>query len=68
MAWTAADITTLKQAMLDRKGAKSLTFADQTVVFDSVDDMMKLLAVMEAEVSATAGLTRTRFAATRKGL
>jgi len=68
MAWTAADVALLKQGILDRNGARSIAFADQVVTFDSIDDMLKLLAVMQAEVAAEAGLsTRTRFAATSKG-
>jgi hypothetical protein len=65
MAWTQQDIDTLQQAVLDRKGARSITFSDQTVVFDSVDDMLKLLAVMQQQA---AGTSRTRYAATSKGL
>ena len=50
---------------MDRRGAKSIQFADQVVTFDSVDDMLKLLAVMEQQL---AGHSRTRYAATSKGL
>lgn len=65
MAWTQADIDVLKQAILDRKGAKSVTFSDQSVTFDSIDDMLKLLSVMQQEV---VGTSRTRYAATSKGI
>lgn len=68
MAWTAADIETLKQAIVDRKGARSIAFSDQVVTFESVDDMLKLLAAMQAEVDAETRTTRTRFASTRKGV
>jgi hypothetical protein len=64
MAWTQADIDTLKQALIDRKGARSIAFSDQVVTFDSIDDMLKLLSVMTGE--ATGG-SRTRYAQTRKG-
>jgi len=68
MPWVQADIDLLKDAIVNRKGARSIAFADQVVVFDSIEDMLKLLAVMQAEVAAAAGLsTRTRFAATAKG-
>jgi hypothetical protein len=68
MAWTQADIDTIKQAILDRKGARSIQFSDQLVTFDSIDDMLKLLAVMQQEVNAAAGTsTRMRLAATSKG-
>lgn len=65
MAWTASDIETLKAAILARKGARSITFSDRSVTFDSIDDMLKLLSVMQGEV---AGTSRTRYAATSKGL
>ena len=68
MAWTQADIDTLRQALVDRKGARTVQFSDQSVTFDSVDDMMKLLSAMEAAVSASAGTTRSRLAATSKGV
>ena len=61
--WTQADIDALKQALLDRKGARSITFSDQTVVFESLEDMLKLLSVMQASLSS-----RTRYAATSKGV
>jgi hypothetical protein len=68
MPWTQGDIETLKQAILARKGARSITFSDQSVTFDSIDDMLKLLGVMQNEVTSTAGGSTTRYAATRKGV
>jgi hypothetical protein len=65
MAWTEADIATLQAAILDRKGARQITFGDQSITFDSVDDMLKLLSVMKSQV---AGTSRTRYAAFSKGL
>lgn len=68
MAWTKADINLLKAAIVDRKGARSITFSDQSVTFDSIDEMLKLLQVMQNEVNAAASQsTRMRFASTRKG-
>lgn len=64
MAWTQSDIDTLKQAVIDRKGARTITFADQTVTFDSIDDMLKLLAVMQQSVAVT---SRTRYVGSSKG-
>lgn len=64
VAWTQADIDLLKQALLDRKGARRIQFADQAVDFDSIDDMLKLLSVMEGSLNAS----RTRYGATSKGL
>lgn len=68
MPWTESDINTLKQAIVDRKGARTITFGDQTVAFESIDDMRKLLADMQADVASAAGKSRTRFAATSKGV
>jgi hypothetical protein len=65
MPWTEADINTLKQALLDRKGARSIAFSDQVVTFDSIDDMLKLLAVMQQEVGTH---PHTRYAAFDKGV
>lgn len=62
--WTEADIAVLKQAILSRGFVRSLTFGDQTITFDSIDDMLKLLALMEGQVHGS----RTRYAATRKGV
>lgn len=64
MPWTESDIEKLRQALLDRKGARTIQFADQSVTFESIDDMLKLLAVMEGSVNPS----RTRYGATSKGL
>lgn len=69
MTWTQADVDALKAAIAAGKGARSMTFGDQSVVFNSIDDMLKLLAVMQADVAGAAGTSqRTRFAATSKGV
>jgi hypothetical protein len=69
MPFTQSDVDALRAAIADGRGARSITFADQTVVFNSIDDMLKLLSVMQGDVNATAGTqTRTRFAATSKGV
>jgi predicted transcriptional regulator len=65
MPWTQADVDLLKQAILDRKGARSIAFSDQVVTFESMDDMMKLLSWMQREAS---GNSVTRYAATSKGV
>lgn len=67
MPWTQTDIDTLKAAIVAGKGARSITFADQSVTFHSLDEMLKLLAVMEQQVGAGSGGSRTRLAATSKG-
>lgn len=67
MPWTQSDVDTLKTAIASGKGARSIAFGDQVVTFHSIDDMLKLLAVMQADVSAAAGTSRTRLATTSKG-
>lgn len=69
MPFTQSDADALRAAIADGRGARSITFGDQSIVFSSIDEMLKLLSVMQADVSATAGTqTRTRFAATSKGV
>lgn len=68
MPFTQSDIDTLKQALLDRKGARTVQFSDQAITFESIDDMLKLLATMQQDIATAAGQTRTRYAASRKGV
>jgi hypothetical protein len=70
MPFTQQDVDNLKQAIADGRGAKTLTFADQTITFHSVDEMLKLLTAMQADVTVAASTTgsRTRLAATSKGV
>jgi len=67
MPWTQSDVDKLKAAIASGQGAKTISFADQSVTFHSVDEMLKLLAVMQQDVTTSAGGTTTRLAATRKG-
>lgn len=48
MAWTQADVDALKSAL--KGGARSVSYADKTVTYHSIDDMLKLLQAMEADV------------------
>lgn len=69
MAWTQADVDTLKGAITAGRGVRSITFADQSVTFHSIDEMLKLLAVMQQEVGAQSSQPRHyRLAATSKGV
>jgi hypothetical protein len=69
MAFTQADVDALRAAIADGRGARTISFGDQSVTFGTPDEMLKLLSVMQADVNATAGTqTRTRFAATSKGV
>ncbi len=72
MAWTQTDVDNLKAAIADGRGARTITFGDQSVQFHTVAEMLALLAAMQQDVSATvaeaSGGSRTRFAATSKGV
>lgn len=69
MAWSQSDVDALKAAIVAGKGAKSITFSDQSITFHSVDEMLKLLQVMQQEVNANAGTPKNyRLGATCKGV
>lgn len=59
------------QALADyaaRKGAKSVAFSDQNVIFESWSDIWDWLRWMKAQIPVTAATPRTRYAATSKGV
>jgi hypothetical protein len=68
MAWTQSDIDALKAAIVAGKGARSIAFGDQVITFHSLTEMRQLLHDMQADVATTAGTSRSRFAATSKGV
>jgi hypothetical protein len=72
MAFTAEDVEALERAIADGRGAKTMTFGDQSVTFNSIADMLalrdKMLGIVAAEEAAATGTSRTRFAATSKGV
>lgn len=69
MPFTQTDADNLRRAIADGRGARSMTFDNQTVVFNSLDEMIKLLAIMEAEAGNAAGTRRAyRVAVTSKGV
>ena len=59
MPFTQTDADNLRRAIADGRGARSMTFDNQTVVFNSITEMLELLARMEADVAGPAG-TNTR--------
>jgi hypothetical protein len=67
--YTADDVARLTRAIADGQGARSMSFGDQTVVFNSLEDMEKQRARMIAEINAANG-TRPPFrvATTSKGV
>lgn len=69
MAWTQDDLDKLDAAIAGGAVLQSITFADQTFVFRSVDDMLKVRALIAQALSAEAGIGVTyRLAATSKGV
>lgn len=69
MAWSQSDVDKLKAVIADGKGVRSVTFADQQITFHSIEDMLKLLAVMQQDVDE--GLSKSRhfrYAAISKGV
>jgi hypothetical protein len=71
MPFTSTDAENLRRAIADGRGARSMTFDNETVVFNSIDDMLKLLARMDADVAGVAGTNTRRsyrVATTRKGV
>lgn len=68
MAWTQTDVDNLKQAIADGRGARTITFSDQSISFNSIPEMLQLLSVMQQEVNTAAGRSKSiRYAATSKG-
>lgn len=68
--WTQTDLDSLKSAIAS--GILTVSYAgppSRTITYQSLPEMRKLLADMQADVSTTAG-TRTgyRLVSTRKGL
>ncbi len=68
MPFTTTDAENLRRAIADGRGARSMTFDNQTVVFNSLKEMLELLAVMDQQ-AATANGSRVRYriGTTRKG-
>jgi len=67
MAWSQTDLDALDKAIADGRGARSISFSDQSVTFGSIDDMLKLRSVMAHEIGAS-GARSFRFVATSKGV
>lgn len=64
VAFTQSDIDALDRAIADGRGARSITFSDQSVSFNSIAEMIKLRSMMKREVDST---PTYRLAATDKG-
>ena len=66
MAWTTTDRDALKTAIV--KGEKSVTYADRSVTYRSLDEMISALALIEAELAQSSDRPRQWFGYGRKGL
>ena len=64
MAFTQADLDKLDRAIAAGRGVRSIAFADQTITFHTVSDMLKLRSLMKRQVDSA--LTH-RLAVTSKG-
>lgn len=68
MAFSQADLDALDAAIASGRGVRSMTFSDQSVTFNSIEDMLRLRSVMRQELDATSSTPKThRFAVTSKG-
>jgi len=61
--WTQADIDALQASI--KRGVLTVTFADRSITYQSLESMRELLAEMERSVSAA---PTYRLAATSKGV
>ena len=58
MAWTRADLANLDAAI--KSGVLSVRYADRTVQFQSMDDLMKARQLVRAEVDKAEGVVAPR--------
>ncbi len=65
MAWTQTDLEGIEAAIAGGAGARTITFADQSVTFSTIDEMLKLRAVMQQELGTA---RRYRVVSTDKGV
>lgn len=69
MAWTQADLDKIDAAIAGGAVVQSLTFADQSFTFRSIDDMLKVRALIAGALALTASPSSGyRVAATNKGV
>lgn len=68
MAYSQADLDALDAEIAKVRVAKSITFGDQSTTFRDLDEMLKLRAVMAQSIATAAGTSKTRYAATSKGI
>jgi len=67
-AWTQADLDTLDAAIAGGAVLSAMTFGETTLTFRTLDDMLKLRALMMQALAAAAGTAgATRYAGHSKG-
>jgi hypothetical protein len=67
--YTQAHVDAFKLAMVDRKGATTIVFGDQSATFGSYAEQIAFVAWMQEQVNASAGSGRNyRLASFRKGV
>jgi hypothetical protein len=68
-AYTQAQVDAFQVAIVASGGAKTITFGDQTIEFESLAARDAFLAVMKRSVAQDAGTRQScRLAATSKGV
>lgn len=65
MAYTQQDIDTLKAAMA--QGVSEVRYVSGSVTYRSLDDMMKTLKLMEAEINPTGAVSSRTVARFERG-
>lgn len=68
MAYTQADLDALDAEIATIRTVKVTSTADQSTTFRDLDELLTLRAVMAQQIAVAASGTRTRFAATSKGV
>lgn len=63
MSWTQADLTALEAAI--RTGTRQVTYADRTVVYRDLSEMLTLRDIMTRDVAGESPASRTRVAGFR---
>lgn len=58
-SWTSSDVAALEAAL--KKGVKSVTYQSGTVTYHSLDEMLRLLDRMRADVAAASGASTSQL-------
>lgn len=66
MAFTATDLAAIETAIAS--GALSVRYADRSVTYRSMDELIKARDIIKAALAAAAGTSYTSYVQTSKGL